>query len=59
MGDSTVVNYFIQANSSGGGSFAGCDPADGSAATVTINHPANVTVSPSSLTFTACDVQSR
>jgi hypothetical protein len=57
VGDSTVVNYFIQANSSGGGSFAGCDPADGSAATVTINHPANVTVSPSSLTFNACDLQ--
>jgi hypothetical protein len=57
VGDSTVVNYFIQANSSGGGSFAGCDPADGSTATVTINHPANVTVSPSSLSFNACDLQ--
>lgn len=57
VGDSTVVNYFIQANPSGGSGFAGCDAADGSAAVVTINAPANVTVSPSSLTFTACDVQ--
>jgi hypothetical protein len=57
VGDTTKVNYYIQANSSGGGGFSDCDPADGSAATVTINHPANVTVSPSTLTFTACDVQ--
>jgi hypothetical protein len=55
VGDSTVVNYFIQANSSGG--LQGCDATPASPATVTINRPANVTVNPSSLSFTACDVQ--
>jgi hypothetical protein len=55
VGDSTAVNYFIQANSSGG--LQGCDATPASPATVTINRPANVTVNPSSLSFTACDVQ--
>jgi hypothetical protein len=57
LGDSTVVNYFIQPTGSGGGGGPTCDAADGSTATVTINHPANVTVSPASLTFNACDQQ--
>ena len=44
-----VIPYYIQATGSDG-----CDAADGSAATVTINVPEGVTVSPTSLTFTSC-----
>lgn len=52
-GKSTTVNYKINAN--GGDGQHGCNAADGSAATLTINTPAGVTASPTSLTFTACN----
>ena len=48
-GGSTTIDYWIQAT---GGT---CDAANGSAAVVTINKPAAVTASPSSLTFTLCN----
>jgi hypothetical protein len=51
-GDSTTVNYRIAANSGDGQS--GCNAADSSPATVTINAPAGVTATPSSLSFTSC-----
>jgi hypothetical protein len=50
-GGSTIVNYWIQATGSGNT----CDASDGSSATVTINVPAGVTASPSSLIFSACN----
>ena len=49
-GGSTSIEYWIQAP---GGT---CDAADGSSAVVTINTPAAVTATPSSLTFTVCNV---
>jgi hypothetical protein len=52
-GGSTTINYWIQSTPTGD-----CDAADGSAATVTINAPAGVTATPSSLTFTACNASS-
>lgn len=51
-GGSTTVNYRIAANSGDGQT--GCNAADGSSAIVTINAPAGVTPTPSSLTFTSC-----
>jgi hypothetical protein len=51
-GGSTVIKYRIAANSGDGQ--AGCNAADSSAATVTINKPAAVTVTPGSLSFTSC-----
>jgi PKD repeat protein len=51
-GGSTTINYWIQPT---GGS---CDAADGSSATVTINVPSGVTVSPSSLIFSTCNTSS-
>ena len=51
-GSSTTVNYRITANNGDGQT--GCNAADGSAAMVTIDAPAGVTASPSSLTFSAC-----
>ena len=49
-GQTATIPYWIQA--------AGvCDAADGGSATVTINTPAGVTASPSSLTFSACGSQ--
>jgi hypothetical protein len=53
---STTINYEIKNTSAGGSGFSGCDPADGSTLTLTINKPAAVTASPGSLTFNACDV---
>jgi hypothetical protein len=53
-GGSTSVGYKIVANNGDGQT--GCNAADSTAATVTINAPAGVTASPSSLTFTACNV---
>jgi hypothetical protein len=44
------VNYYIQAA-------GGCDAADGSAVTVTINAPPDVDVHPATLTFSQCDVK--
>jgi hypothetical protein len=54
VGGSTTVNYRITANSGDGQ--AGCNAADGSAATVTIMIPsgADVVATPSSLTFSSC-----
>lgn len=48
-GGSTTYRYWIQAT---GGT---CDAANGSAATVTINAPAGVTATPSTLVFTQCN----
>jgi hypothetical protein len=55
-GGNTTINYRIENNNAGGGSFSTCDAADGSAVTVTIVKPAAVTASPGSLSFNACDV---
>lgn len=56
LGGSTTVNYRISATGAGNDGQAGCNAADGSAATVTINVPLNVTATPSSLAFTECGV---
>jgi hypothetical protein len=59
-GESTDVKIWIDANSAGGNSFQGCDAADGSSATITINKPAAVSVSGTNLmpdnrlVFTEC-----
>jgi hypothetical protein len=53
-GGSTTVDYWIVANNGDGQ--AGCNAADGSAATVTINAPAGVTATPGSRTFAACAI---
>ncbi len=53
-GGSTTVHYHISATGQGNDGQSGCNAADGSAATVTINAPAGVTATPSSLVFTAC-----
>ena len=50
VGVATTVNFYIQ---DAGGS---CDASDGSAATVNMVDPAHVSVSPSSLVFSACGV---
>lgn len=50
-GGSSPVRFWIQAQQL-------CDASDGSAATVTINVPAEVTASPSSLTFSQCNTSS-
>ena len=39
QGGSTTVNYWIDANNAGGGSFTGCDAADGSSGTNYIKCP--------------------
>jgi hypothetical protein len=54
-GGSTTVNYRITANNGDGQT--GCNAADASPATVTINAPAAVTATPSSLTFTSCGTE--
>ena len=51
-GDSTSINYRITANNGDG--LNGCNAADATSATVTINAPAGVTANPGSLTFTSC-----
>jgi hypothetical protein len=51
-GGSTTINYRITANNGDGQ--AGCNAADASPATVTINAPAGVTATPSTRTFTSC-----
>ena len=53
-GGSTTIKYWIQSTGSGTGP-GGCDAADGSSATVTINAPSGVSATPSSLTFSACN----
>lgn len=52
-GESTTVGYKIVGT--GGDGQSGCNAADSSAATVTINTPAGVTATPGSLTFTTCN----
>lgn len=52
-GGSTTVSYKVVAT--GGDGQSGCNPGDGSAATVTINVPAGVTANPASLAFTSCN----
>lgn len=49
---STTINYRITANNGDGQT--GCNAADSSPATVTINVPAGVTAAPGSLGFTSC-----
>src|SRR5688572_11578345 len=51
-GGSTTVKYRITANNGDGQ--AGCNAADGSKATVTINAPSGVTATPGSLVFASC-----
>jgi hypothetical protein len=51
-GNSTTINYRIAQNNGDGQS--GCNAADLTPATVTINTPAGVTATPSSLSFTSC-----
>ncbi|WP_330476064.1 HYR domain-containing protein [Terrabacter sp. C0L_2] len=54
-GGSTTISYNIQnQNNNAGDPQNSCNPADGSAATVSISAPAGVTATPSSLTFTGC-----
>ena len=59
-GGSTTVGYQIVPIAAGPDGAIdpqpGCNASDGSPATVTINKPAAVTASPSSLTFSACNV---
>ena len=55
-GDSTTVNYRISATGGGNDGQNGCNAADGTSATVSINAPAAVTASPTSLTFSDCGV---
>jgi hypothetical protein len=50
---STTINYKVVGT--GGDGQPGCNPADGSKATVTINKPAAVTATPGSLTFSSCN----
>jgi hypothetical protein len=54
LGDSTTVGYKVVANSGDGQT--GCNASDGSTATVTINTPAQVTATPGSLEFDACNI---
>ena len=53
VGGSASNSYWITANSGDGQT--GCNASDGTPARVNINAPANVTATPSSLTFTACE----
>ncbi len=53
-GSTAAVGYFIRATNAGG--YPGCDATEASPAVVTIAVPSGVTATPSSLTFTACDV---
>ncbi|NNF56157.1 MAG: hypothetical protein HKN03_17145 [Acidimicrobiales bacterium] len=53
-GGSTTIDYRIVAT--GGDGQGGCNAADTSPATVTINAPAAVTVSPNSISFNACSI---
>lgn len=53
-GGSTTVNYRITANNGDGQT--GCNAADASPATVTVNVPVGVTATPGALTFTSCGI---
>jgi hypothetical protein len=52
-GGKTTINY--QIHSTNGDDQRGCNAADGTSAKVTINAPSDVSASPSSLTFSACE----
>ncbi|HEX2154456.1 MAG TPA: HYR domain-containing protein, partial [Acidimicrobiia bacterium] len=52
VGNSTTVNYRIASNNGDGQ--IGCNAADTTAATVTINTPAGVIATPDEITFTSC-----
>jgi len=54
-GGSTSVGYKVVSNSAAGDTQTGCNAADSSPATVTINAPAGVTANPGSLDFTECN----
>ncbi|MGS0684532.1 HYR domain-containing protein [Nakamurella sp. GG22] len=55
-GDTTSIGYSIQAPNAANANDpeAGCNAADGSAATLTVNAPAAVTVTPKSRVYTTC-----
>jgi hypothetical protein len=53
-GGSTTVGYWIHVSSGGNDKQSGCNAADGTPAVVTINAPAGVSASTTSLTFAAC-----
>jgi hypothetical protein len=53
-GGSTTINYHIAMTGAGNDGQSGCNAADTTPATVTINVPAGVTATPSSLKFTGC-----
>jgi hypothetical protein len=55
-GDTASIGYSIQAPNAGNQNDpqAGCNAADGSAATLTVNAPAAVTVTPKSRVYTTC-----
>lgn len=55
-GGSASVGFHIKnQNTNAGDTINSCNPADGTAATVTINAPSGVTATPTSLSFTRCD----
>ena len=53
-GGSTTIYYWITAEPVNKDGQGGCNAADGSAATLAVGAPANVTASSSTLTFTNC-----
>jgi hypothetical protein len=55
-GDTTSIGYSIQAPNAANNNDpqAGCNAADGSAATLTVNAPAAVTITPKSRVYTTC-----
>lgn len=59
VGDSTTINYRIQATGGDGGpsgpGSGNCNPDDGTPAIVTLSVPAGVTASRTTFTFTNCD----
>jgi hypothetical protein len=56
VGDTTSIGYSIQAPNAANANDpqAGCNAADGSAATLTVSAPAAVTVTPKSRVYTTC-----
>ncbi|MEK9736839.1 MAG: hypothetical protein VW239_05920, partial [Candidatus Nanopelagicales bacterium] len=55
INEPVVVDYWVTNDNSGG--MKACDATSDSPAIVTFNPPSGVTVSPTSLTFTGCDVK--
>src|SRR4051794_38291623 len=56
VGETTSIGYSIQAPNAANGNDpeAGCNASDGTAATLTVNAPAAVTVTPRSRVYTTC-----